>query len=89
MDSLDIRIVASATQFEGDLCVTSSRHTDPKMYEQNKKYGDGKKGIQGFVDQYGTFYTREEALVIATKAGQLEGRTKTNPSHKLFSEDLW
>lgn len=89
MNSRGLRIVASANQFEDDLCVTSSRHTDPEMYEQNKKYGGDKKGVQGFVDQYGTFYTREDALVVAQKAGQLEGRTKTCPIHKLFSEDVW
>jgi hypothetical protein len=43
---------------------------------------------QGFIDQYGRFLTREEAYVIAEKAGQI----KYGPEHSrgtLYSEDLY
>ena len=45
---------------------------------------------QGFIDQYGVFMTREEALKVATEAGQINVRRwKTSPAHLLFSEDLY
>ena len=46
--------------------------------------------IQGFVDQYGVFMDRFEALRVAKDAGQLNvARLKTSPENKLFSEDLY
>jgi hypothetical protein len=44
---------------------------------------------QGFVTDSGRFVFRDEALRIATAAGQLEGRTKHRPFDLLMSEDLW
>lgn len=45
---------------------------------------------QGFIDQFGIFYNREDALKIATDAGQVNTRRiKTNPIDELFSEDLY
>lgn len=46
--------------------------------------------IQGFVDQYGVFMDRFEALRVAKDAGQLNiARPKTSPEDRLFSEDLY
>jgi len=46
--------------------------------------------IQGFVDQYGVFMDRKEALQVAKEAGQLNiARIKTWPDNELFSEDLY
>lgn len=46
--------------------------------------------IQGFVDQYGVFMDRFEALQVAKDAGQLNiARPKTSPEDRLFSEDLY
>ncbi len=50
---------------------------------------DYKHGTQGFVDNHGLFFDRKAAFLIATAAGQLEGRVKTSPKDILFSEDLW
>lgn len=45
---------------------------------------------QGFLDQYGVFMDRVEALAVATAAGQINTRrSKTDPEHELFSEDVW
>ena len=45
---------------------------------------------QGFIDQYSNYWTREEALIIATHAGQINAvREKSFPEHLLFSEDLY
>lgn len=43
-----------------------------------------KLGIQGFVDESGKFYTRQEAAVHAFECKQI-----TNPKYYLISEDLW
>ncbi|AHY25241.1 hypothetical protein AVV36_gp169 [Pectobacterium bacteriophage PM2] len=44
---------------------------------------------QGFIDQYSNYWTREEALYIATENGQLEGRKKSGSADELYSEDLY
>ncbi|ARK07913.1 hypothetical protein phiA829_093 [Aeromonas phage phiA8-29] len=58
-----------------------------KALELNKRDGDYE---QGFIDQWGKFMNREEALAVATAAGQINARRpKTFPETKLFSEDLY
>jgi len=44
---------------------------------------------QGFLLSDGRFVDRFEGLEIALANGQLEGRTKTAPKDRLFSEDIW
>lgn len=45
---------------------------------------------QGFIDQYSNYWTREEALIIASHAGQINTvKEKSFPKHLLFSEDLY
>ena len=45
---------------------------------------------QGFLDHTGKFIGRQEAVKIATRAGQIGIiRPKTSPKHLLFSEDVW
>lgn len=46
-------------------------------------FGSLKRGEQGFVTLAGDFVTREEAALIAYKAGQIP-----EPKEKLYSEDL-
>jgi hypothetical protein len=43
---------------------------------------------QGFVDQFGAFHSRESALNIATKAGQIFRRCGGDEK-QLFSENLY
>jgi len=43
--------------------------------------------VQGFIDQFNEFMTREEALKVAYAACQITN--KSRPLHKLFSEDLY
>lgn len=43
---------------------------------------------QGFVDQYSNYWTREEAMIIATHAGQVRVN-RGGPETMLFSEDLY
>lgn len=58
-----------------------------------KENGEGIKGPdeQGFLDNYGNFLTRYEAMQHAIKHNQLIRTNQTNiyQGPKLFSEDLW
>ena len=88
-------IVCAANRWEG-VIVCGARHFDDIMrmqigaLHQNNKPDYSGDWEQGFIDQWGNFHTREEALVIATEAGQINfRRPKTHPVTKLFSEDLY
>jgi len=61
------------------------RHWDRLMREQTA----GKDSWeQGFVDNAGSFLTREEAWEVAEKAGQIVRRVGGD-GHELFSENLY
>lgn len=79
-----------------NIIILGARHFDERMHEQIRAYilagyqFNPANWEQGFIDQYGVFMTREEALKVATEAGQINVRRwKTNPIHLLFSEDLY
>ena len=89
------RLVVCAANKYGDDVFTGIRHFCPIMVQNmshhwiptlRETYGE----IQGFVDQYGVFMDRFEALTVATEAGQINRyREKTIPIDRLFSEDLY
>jgi len=94
------RIVCAANRFElktgGTIIIPGIRHYSPDMANVldlicDKLVTDHVSGDnQGFVDQWGEYFTREEALIIATHAGQINAvRTKGYPYDTLFSEDLY
>jgi hypothetical protein len=88
-------VVCAANKYDSGDVFIGIRHFCPIMRQNMQGYDiqlmrqlDGE--IQGFVDQYGVFMTREEALVVAKEAGQLNRyRPKTQPEDKLFSEDIY
>lgn len=91
-----LRIVAAANRYPGDIVVVSARHHDLLMNRQLHILKEA--GVlssthtkeQGFVDNKGCWHNREDALKIAYAAGQLNlFRKKTDPVYKLFSEDLY
>lgn len=97
---LQRRIVCAANRFElkagGTLVITGTRHYSKDMAEvldhlrdivvTDHVTGDN----QGFVDQWGEYWNREDALIIATHAGQINTvRKKGAPYDSLFSEDLY
>lgn len=97
---LQRRIVCAANRFKlktgGYLVIPGSRHYSKDMAEvidqvRDKVVNDHVHGDdQGFIDQWGEYFTREEALVIATHAGQINKvRPKSGPADELFSEDLY
>jgi hypothetical protein len=93
-------IVCAANRFKlkdgGELVIPGTRHYSKDMalvldqirdkVVSEQVYGDD----QGFLDQWGNYFTRKEALIIATHAGQINTRRqKGGPVDTLFSEDLY
>jgi hypothetical protein len=58
------------------------------MRIQTRNATKWKLAEQGFVDQIGTFMTREEAWIVAENAGQILYRVGGDGT-KLFSENLY
>lgn len=82
-------IVCAAIRYDC-LIVAGPRHFDDVMRSQLRDNKPNGIGEQGFVDQYGKFYNRTEALTVAKAAGQINRvRPKTFPENELFSEDLY
>lgn len=97
---LQRRIVCAANRFRlktgGFIVVPGARHYSPDMaavidlleeqLDTRHVYDEG----QGFIDQWGEYHNRHDALVIATYAGQINTvRQKGAPYDTLFSEDLY
>lgn len=62
------------------------RHSDIINSVPEKEVPSWKGSIQGFIDDNGTFLTREEAFIVTMQIGQIKG---SSISDRLFSEDLW
>ncbi|ARW58236.1 hypothetical protein [Serratia phage X20] len=97
---LQRRIVCAANRFElkdgGTVVIPGSRHYSKDMADvidlvRDKVVTDHVHGEdQGFIDQWGEYWNREDALIIATHAGQINTvREKGAPLDTLFSEDLY
>jgi hypothetical protein len=81
-------IVCAAHRLNGKI-ICGPRHFDPIIRAQIGKDREAwKASEQGFVDQFGKFLTREEALVIALKNGQRRRRCGGDDK-RLFSENLY
>lgn len=87
------RILIAANLYECGTTVLGVRHNGVEMHKQIAfliSVGKKPKGkaIQGFMDIFGQFKTREEAWIIASQAGQiLPGRDKTPGI--LYSETIY
>lgn len=65
-----------------------ARHFDNPMRGQIKAAGYKFTGYeQGFIDQFGRFYDRKEAWIIAEKNGQIKRISGTKGT--LYSEDIY
>ena len=93
-DTCNIKCVAHEYTRDNDTVILWAprpfRHGD--IYYQRGSFisslrNDGYKETQGFLTNRGLFVDRHQALVIADKAKQI--LSKTQPSYKLFSEDMW
>lgn len=89
------RVVCSAMVHRDGRMILSPRHFDSTVHKQLEllalqgedvmQWGSAR---QGFVDQQGVFMTREEALVVAKKQGQIIRRVGGDDL-RLFSENLY
>jgi len=77
-------IFASAIKQNGIIFI-GKRHADCMrvIYDITKSDPD-RSSWQGFIDETGKFYTREEAAKEAFKCGQIAKETD-----RLLSEDVW
>ncbi len=85
------RVVCAAILGKNGCLVCSPRHMDEIMREgMHNAYSSvfWAGAQQGFVDQYGKFLTREEALVIAKKNNQIIRRCGGDDK-RLYSENLY
>ena len=91
MKELPKYIVCAAIRRDGHI-VCGARHFDGIMRSQLAQMGQnaGVYWEQGFIDNFGKFYTREEALKLALEMGQIR-RTGGgfDLSKELFSENLY
>ena len=89
---MEQRVVCAAIRLD-DLIITGARHYDSIMRQTIDHYDmyvvrDWYESEQGFIDQFGTFLSREEAWVVAEKAGQIIRRVGGDDG-RLFSENLY
>ena len=86
-------VVCAACKY-GDLTIAGARHWDSVMYSQYKSLKDPAKTYkfkQGFINQFGEFLSREEAMIVALEAGQTVDveRGCGGDEKILFSEGLY
>lgn len=87
------RVICAAVKYACGTMLVGPRHFDMVMLDQYRLMFERGKApsedvsTQGFIDQFGIFMDRTEALAIAVAANQV--RNKTNPTDRLFSEDLY
>lgn len=85
------RIVCAAIHLVDGLVIPSARHFDMNMRllivsaRKSKKLAGAR---QGFIDQHGAFYTREEAWTVAKRQGQIR-RDLDCGEGVLYSEHLY
>jgi len=87
------RIVCAAVLLKDGLIVSSARHFDRRMRLTLGRIDRNQTLLvagaeQGFIDQYGDFYTRGEAWTIAHKQGQIR-RDLPCGVGVLYSEHLY
>ena len=82
-------IICAACKLE-DIILCGARHWDSVMRSQYK-YMPGLRNYfeQGFIDERGNFYTREEALTHAKQCSQSIDYDRNGSVTKLFSEGLY
>jgi hypothetical protein len=85
------RLVCAANKYEDGTIIIGVRHYDRFMQAQLDNLPRLYKmppAEQGFIDQFGMFYTRVQALVLAEKNNQII-RHCGGDGNKLFSENLY
>ena len=94
-DSPRTRVVVCAANRYGDLIIPSARHHDKVMNKLIVALWDvgnldKKDNEQGFIDQFGGFMTREEALIVVKQSGQpFDVERNGGDGKMLFSEGIY
>jgi hypothetical protein len=84
------QVVVCAAIKVGDLVITGARHCDKIMRAQAAAAGVSLKSPhQGFIDQFGDFLTREDAMQIVKDNGQPFDIERNGGDTSLFSEGLY
>lgn len=88
------QIVVCAACKKGDTIIAGARHFDKVMRSQFKAMNEpipyGLNWEEGFIDQFGDFLTRKEAMIIAQQAGQkINYKGCGNSFETLYSEGLY
>lgn len=85
-------VCAANRHEETNHTILGARHWDRLM---RKAHGDSMcrpptgEYVQGFIDQWGRFYTREEAMRAVKKSGQPFNAERNGDGDELFSEGLY
>lgn len=93
-------IVCAALRFPHlDLVIPGARHYSEDIHRlmnklkehglMPKKREQAVGENQGFLDNFGNYWNREDSLLIARAAHQLDGKEKSGSETELFSEDLY
>jgi len=85
-------VVCAACKLEDGLILCGARHWDMIMIRQAQAMGSIKhapRAEQGFIDQFGDFLTREEAMQVVKASGQDFSITNNGGDIALFSEGLY
>lgn len=81
-------IVCAANLLEDGTIVPGVRHYDPIMNKLIDKLGS-EVVAQGFIDNFGMFWPRDQALEIAIENGQSLDMKRNGSTKELFSEGLY
>lgn len=83
------RIVCAAVLYSDGSMLVGPRHFDEVMQAQHARLPKNVAEVaQGFIDQWGTFFDREDSRAIAQRAGQILHRCGGDDT-RLYSENLY
>lgn len=83
-------IVCAANRFPDGLIICGARHWDNLMCRQADALGvKAGQEEQGFVNQFGEFRTRRQALLIVQATGQKFDQGRNGASDELYSEGIY
>lgn len=89
-------IIVCAANKLGDTIISSARHYDTGMRQTARLiYGDRyeefyRNSKQGFIDQWGRFYNRQDAMKIVQSNGQpFDADSNKGNGEDLYSEGLY
>lgn len=86
-------VCAANISSDEEVMLIGARHWDRLMHQQADMHPDKAFHIhgQGFIDQYGKWYSRQDAWKIAEEAGQIRRRCGGDDSDggTLYSENLY